>query len=775
MSLSAIASQLYTIQTRKKVPLSTAFKLMAREDLAMRFSVYNLARIITKSEFIATVAQAAFGQRTPLQRKQDEQEIRKEKAEKRFKQFTATSIASLNRKITLLANITERNTTLISGIYSELGAFRMQRRMSIDEMSKKAVRINASSKTIKGQLDLINEELQKLKTKEKRTGVRGVTAKKKTQPKEKEKTKEKEKSEMDFFNLILRNPRLFTLISRGGLRSIGLASFAAQAYALYNLPGALGRAGTRMGGKAAYEDPITEEASQFVDPLITGLGSFTVMRAITGGISMLRNRGKSKLQPFGAAKGRLDIINKMIPGFRERGMDYKTAQRVAGQRAAQFTKYAAQLKKMKILNSAIGGFAKNLPAIAAADVAFEVSRMSGYVADRSTGKIGEDEFKQNMTNSYAELITTVGVGGMSTILGGLAGTALFPGVGTLAGAVGGGILGAVMALFIDEENDQVQALARKLFELIHEDKAVRPRAQAMQLEDQQMVSSAPVSFDPNRIRPETPILSSLLERGESKAFGGYTAYNQKIGDGFKAGKADFSQLTIDDILAGQSRGQFFAVGKYQMIPTTLKAAKENLGLTGNEKFTPQIQEYIFANYLIGDKRPAIRDYLSGKSDNLDAALLALSQEWSSVSTEYDSMKSYYAKDKASISKREAAMALQYERQRRMALMQQGEQVGVMATPVTTPPPPVNVVPNAAVSVPPETPPMASNQNSASNSEDTEIKAESALIAASAIKSQLNNVAQETSKRINAIEKLSETDMPGYTHNDPSLQGYRVNV
>lgn len=761
MSLSAIASQLYTIQTRKKIPLSTAFKLMVREDLAMRFSVYNLARIVTKSEFIATVAQAAFGQRTPLQRKQDEQEAKKEKAEKQFKQFTATSIASLNRKITLLANITERNTALISGIYLELGAFRTQRRMSMQALS--AVRINAPSKTIKGQLDLLNEEIQKLKTKEKRGGVRGVTAKKKT-------PKQEEKSETDFFKVflpfILKNPRLLTILAGGSAGAIGLGSFAAQAYSLYNIPGAVGRMGSRMGGQTAYGNDITEQTSQFVDTGIAALGTYSAVRAVTGATSMIRNRGKSKLKPVSAAEGRLALVNKMIPELRKKGMDYKTAQKVAGQRAAQYARYSSQLKKMKVLSGALSGISKRLPALAAADVALELSKMSGYVADRSTGRIGQDEFKQGMTNSYAELITTVGVGGMSTVLGGLAGTALFPGVGTLAGVAAGGIVGAVMSLFIDEENDQVQALARKLFEMIHEDRVVRPRAQAMQLENQQTVASAPVSFDPNRIRPETPILSSLLERGESKAFGGYTAYNQKVGDGYKAGKADFSQLTINDILAGQSRGQFFAVGKYQMIPTTLKAAKENLGLTGNEKFTPQMQEHIFANYLIGDKRPAIRDYLNGKSDNLDAALLALSQEWSSVSTEYDSMKSYYSKDKASISKREAANALMYERQRRMALIQQ-ENVNVTATPAPVTTPPVSVVPNAAVATPPTEQPAAPVAN-AEKTEQTEVLATAATQGVAVVNKRLESLAGAVDNQITQIKSAVNNNRENPTARNPNF-------
>ena len=85
MSLASIATNLYTIQSRKNVPLKTAFSMMIREDMAMRFSVYNLVRIITKSEFLATVAQTAYGKRTPLQKMQDEEDRKREMNDQKFK------------------------------------------------------------------------------------------------------------------------------------------------------------------------------------------------------------------------------------------------------------------------------------------------------------------------------------------------------------------------------------------------------------------------------------------------------------------------------------------------------------------------------------------------------------------------------------------------------------------------------------------------------------------------------------------------------------------
>jgi len=468
MSLSAIASQLYTIQTRKKVPLSTAFRLMVREDLAMRFSVYNLARTLTKSEFIATVAQASFGQRTPLQKKQDEEEAKKEKRDKQFKQFTALSIASLNKKINTLATITERNTALISGIYGELGAFKTQRRMNINSFNDRAVRVPGLSKTIKGQIEQINAELQQLKVKGRKGKVRGVTAKAKEK-------KEQEKSETDFFKiflpLLLKNPTALALLAGGALRSIGIARLGIAAYSLYNLPGAMQRMGTRMGGKPAYDNPITEAASQGIDPYIAGFGAYQATRMVGGAISMLRDRGKAGLKPVTASQGRLQMINKMIPGLRGEGMSYREAQKVAGQRVAKYTKAVNQARKFKFVQPLLRGLIKRFPAVNAGLLAYHLSNMSIAVSNRSSGLISQNKFREEMIAGYDGVVDTVGVTGVGMLMGGLAGTALFPGIGTMGGAILGGTF-ATFASLLSEVfgGEDTKYLATKIYEIIHEDK-----------------------------------------------------------------------------------------------------------------------------------------------------------------------------------------------------------------------------------------------------------------------------------------------------------------
>ena len=311
--------------------------------------------------------------------------------EKKFKQFTVSSITSLTRKIDLLSSITQRNTALISNIYSELGAFRMQQRMNINTFNARSVRIPGRSKTIRSQIEEINRQLQQLQVKEGRAGVRGITAKKK---KTERKTKENSASLFNqFLPFLLGNPRLLGLLGVGALRAVGLGTLALKAYALYNLPGAVSRMTTRAGGQSAYDDPITESTSQTVDPLIAAGGTYTATRAIMGAASMIKNRGKSKLELISEKDARKQIQNNMAARFRDRGMTSQQAFGRASKRTSQYVKYSKALKKFRIIDSAIKGLGKRLPGIQLASLMFILSKMSNTTANRASGKISQEKYK----------------------------------------------------------------------------------------------------------------------------------------------------------------------------------------------------------------------------------------------------------------------------------------------------------------------------------------------------------------------------------------------
>lgn len=139
-------------------------------------------------------------------------------------------------------------------------------------------------------------------------------------------------------------------------------------------------------------------------------------------------------------------------------------------------------------------------------------------------------------------------------------------------------------------------------------------------------------------------LGDVIASGESN--GDYTIYNKgTIGrQAGKVGHADFSKMTIAEYLrrgklSGDDPDKIFAMGKYQIIPDTMAAAAKTLNL--NPETTtlgPETQEHIFREFLIKSKRPAIHNYLTGKSNDKDAALMAMAQEWASVGVPYDTVR-----------------------------------------------------------------------------------------------------------------------------------------
>ena len=150
--------------------------------------------------------------------------------------------------------------------------------------------------------------------------------------------------------------------------------------------------------------------------------------------------------------------------------------------------------------------------------------------------------------------------------------------------------------------------------------------------------------------------AQLLSRGE----GGYNSVNGGRGG---SGTADLENMTIGDVMRAQSAHQFNAAGKYQMISGTLSDAVKTLKIDPSNKFDKTTQDTIFSKYLIGIKRKEIGDYISGKSNDLQAAARAASLEWASVA-DPDTGRSHYdgiAGNRASISNAEIANSLRNSR------------------------------------------------------------------------------------------------------------------
>jgi hypothetical protein len=133
-------------------------------------------------------------------------------------------------------------------------------------------------------------------------------------------------------------------------------------------------------------------------------------------------------------------------------------------------------------------------------------------------------------------------------------------------------------------------------------------------------------------------LAGIIQAGESGKKG-YNAYNRgTLGNKIlgPVGDRNLTNMTLSEILDDMQRSKsdtkrLFAVGKYQMIPDTLKEGIRSLKIDPSAtKYDPKIQELLFSKYLLDKKRPAISAYIKGKSDDAMGAAASASYEWASI-------------------------------------------------------------------------------------------------------------------------------------------------
>lgn len=133
----------------------------------------------------------------------------------------------------------------------------------------------------------------------------------------------------------------------------------------------------------------------------------------------------------------------------------------------------------------------------------------------------------------------------------------------------------------------------------------------------------------------------------SKGEGGYNSSNRGTRDGSIVGSTNNTDIngipltrsTIGEIMQAQSEG-LFAVGRYQMVPETFAQAVREAGLPSDAVFTPEVQDRLGLQLLLGSKRPALAAYLKGENDNIQVAMLEFAKEWASV-PDPRTGKSYY--------------------------------------------------------------------------------------------------------------------------------------
>lgn len=148
--------------------------------------------------------------------------------------------------------------------------------------------------------------------------------------------------------------------------------------------------------------------------------------------------------------------------------------------------------------------------------------------------------------------------------------------------------------------------------------------------------------------------------GQSEGTDRGRGYNETLGYGaYTGGDQDLVTMTLDQIDALQTKMlnnrknklRSSALGRYQIIRTTLRTMRQQLGLTGREKFDAEMQDQL-ACYLLGQR--GIDKWLAGRLKR-DTLIGNLAQEWASI-PRLDG-KGHYAGQNAGVSLLQVKAAL----------------------------------------------------------------------------------------------------------------------
>lgn len=172
-------------------------------------------------------------------------------------------------------------------------------------------------------------------------------------------------------------------------------------------------------------------------------------------------------------------------------------------------------------------------------------------------------------------------------------------------------------------------------------------------------------------------LADTLQSGEVfgsvKAAGkAYQSYNKGKAHGYKAGTMDLEKMPLSEVMRLQNLpknhpDKLFAVGAYQVIPETMKAAVTALGLDPDKTTYDAATQTKIMAWLTTEKpgRKGIGDFIRGDSDDILKAQEQMSQEWASMASVSKGGRSYYSDgvNKAKIGLEQTRAALEDAKKR----------------------------------------------------------------------------------------------------------------
>ena len=218
-------------------------------------------------------------------------------------------------------------------------------------------------------------------------------------------------------------------------------------------------------------------------------------------------------------------------------------------------------------------------------------------------------------------------------------------IGTFLGGIIGGIAGGI--LFEDAGEAIGDSIAGKFNEEVDGKKVGKDAGNSF-LEttknriNDMLAAGGVAGYKPGGTTTDIKSLGDLVAKYESGADANiYNRYDPNSKKYVAVRGKDLSSMSLNDIMKEQSMKSggkstnMFAVGKYQYTPDTLKdivdRMKEQKLISGNERFTGDLQDQIFNFSIMNDKKfENLRKYLSGDVSAKKAAMLELAKEWRSL-------------------------------------------------------------------------------------------------------------------------------------------------
>ena len=142
------------------------------------------------------------------------------------------------------------------------------------------------------------------------------------------------------------------------------------------------------------------------------------------------------------------------------------------------------------------------------------------------------------------------------------------------------------------------------------------------------------------VGPPPPVTSTgdlfdVIASGE----GGYESVNRGTAGDTPGGAESvtgkkLADMTVGEVMELQAQEKLFAVGKYQIIPKTMRGFVRTMNISLDDKFDASTQEK-FKKYVTDFKRPIVGRYLRGETDNRTEAAQELAREFASIGLAYD--------------------------------------------------------------------------------------------------------------------------------------------